>query len=230
MTPAGQILFENAKNIVRDFNLLNSKINNLSPYEPSGEIKIQSSFYYSASFLAKFILKISKLYPQINFIIYDNDSDKEDLILNNKIDIAFVSQKPKSSKIGFFEGKKFKHIIVNKNKIKDAWNSLNYIVPIINKNSEFSSDGWNNSFKRNVAIQVETVFEAIKLCESGFASLYIPSILVEEQLKNGSLHIVSEAPFVFEFRTFVIYSKKSENILSIKVLLEHLKEDLISLD
>ena len=230
LTPAGQLLFENSKNIVRDFDLLSSKINDLSLGEPCGEIRLQTSFYYSVSFLAKFILKISKLYPKIKFIIYDNASNKEDLILNNKIDLAFVSQQPKNKQINFFEGKTFKHIIVSKNKGKTAWSNLEYIVPLINKNDPTSSDGWDNNFERKVAIQVETVFEAIKLCEAGLGALYIPSTLVEQQLKSGLLHIVSEPPFIFEFKTFVIYSKSSENILSIKTLLEHLKEDLINID
>lgn len=228
LTSAGEILFENSKSILSNIDILKSKVREVSNDIPYGEIKIHSLFYYSVDILPNFLLQIREKYPKIIFYIYDNDKSKEKLILENKVDIAFTTEKTDINNFEYFDGLEFKNVIVSSENKKCTWDSLEYIVPFNNKNTDInkSSDGWDNNYKRKEIMLVETAFEALNMCESGLGAAFLPYEIAKKSISNGKLHIVSEAPFSFSTKTYVIYSDKFKYLFSINTIINELKNYL----
>lgn len=225
LTSAGEILFENSKNILSNIDVLKSKIREVSNDVPYGEIKIHSLFYYSVDILPHFLLHIKEKYPKIIFHIHDNNQSKEKLILENKIDIAFTTEKPDQNKFAYFEGLEFKNVIVSSKNKKCNWDNLEYIVPFNNKNIDInsSSDGWDNHYKRKEIMIVETAFEALNICESGLGAAFLPYEIAKKSIQSGKLYIVSEPPFDFSMKTYVIYSDKYKYLFSLKTIIDELE-------
>lgn len=90
LTQAGLLLYETAKNILFEHNLLTQDIYELSKY-PSGTITIGVPPLILATVLSKEIIKLINLNPNIKFnIIEKADKELQKLLEKNELDIAIL--------------------------------------------------------------------------------------------------------------------------------------------
>jgi DNA-binding transcriptional LysR family regulator len=229
LTPAGELLFELSKNIIYEINDIENKMSDFVEGEPQGKISICSDALVQNYLLPKVIINIIEKYPKIYPQMYLMISDiAEKNVLEGHIDFGIITKKPLSDNLEYLYLMNVEHVIVGQPQYKKNWEDFSYIIPrFFGLKNHVFVDGWNdNIYKRKSIIEVEGLETTIKFCENSSGVAFLPIICVEKQLKNGSLSIVSEAPFKYDDKLFLIWSKNKAKNQSFFKVLEEIKNKL----
>lgn len=193
LTPEGIMLEAYARKLVRDFEKMNQVM-----FSHNKIIRIGSSVTVGHYLLNKYIEKIKSQLSNIEFeIVIDNTEVIEDLMLNNKVDVAFVEGQINSPNIIQVEIEKdeLMAVISHDYPIDSPIENLNDLV-LLPWVSREGGSRHRNQFeidmnKRNIhpkvvyrATNLETIIQAVKQ-QYGFA--IISKIAVQEAINQQSL-------------------------------------------
>lgn len=229
LTPAGELLFKLSKNIISDINDMQNQMSNFVDGEPQGNISICSEALVQNYLLPKVMINIINKYPKIYPKMYLMISDvAEKNVLEGKVDLGIITREPMYDSLEYIELLDIPHVIVGKPQEKRNWDEFCYIIPrFFGIKYEVFVDGWNDKvYKRKSLIEVEGLETTIKFCESSTGVAFLPKPCVEEQLKNGSLAVVSDPPFTYSDKLFLFWSKNTIKTKAFFKVLEEIQNSL----
>lgn len=88
ITPAGELLLENAKKIIAIHETLDQNMKTISSKRP---LRIGATMTIGTNIMAKIVTELETLYPDIDsFVTVNNTMHIEEMLLHNELDIALV--------------------------------------------------------------------------------------------------------------------------------------------
>lgn len=187
--------------------------------------KNRGSIFFTASSIDKnfseVIKNFSKTFPHINLFIKQKrfDSEKINLLLNNKVDFAFVNKEINNSQIitevlmkeRVYLAVATKHHLARKKKVsineleKEFFVKLNY-----DSNSAYLYDELEKLFLPNITCQCDDESSLINLVEQGLGIAFISHNLINNSLLPVKLIEIEEA----KYTSFLRLAWKKENYMS----------------
>lgn len=230
LTIEGNIFLEQVKYILQAFYNLDTQINKIKANENMvGKIKIVHSYSWN-EFLPDIVESFMKKFPDIEISLYQLDYKKIEKWLSiGEIDLGLLPRIPQAKDIDGLKLMESPYVIVGKKSDQtDDFSNLSFIYGSSIDN-DYSDNFLEEEFacKKSILVSVSL---CVKMAEKGVGVLWIPEVLVKDQLKSGILSIFKNPPLynkgftrpIAEF--FVSWNK---NIYLSKIsreFIKHLKE------
>ncbi len=211
LTVAGKVFYKKAVIVLQKLNDIEKYFNDLSLEDFSGGVNFGWTNLLNHSLLngvvSDFIQSFPYAIPKI-YTMFSDDIEK-DVILGN-LDAGITTKLPYTGQLDHIELKKSACIIVGKPRTATNWKELSYItIRQNNNNKEYTEVFDDKRFKCKIATEVDSFELAVKMAENGVGALYIPEILITEQLTKGTLKIISEAPVENFLTLYLIWNHDS---------------------
>lgn len=124
------------------------------------------------------------------------------------------------------------YIIVGAQPGQSSWQTLKYItMDDYHQRQYWLNQHWNETlYPRQRILSLNSPSTAIRLCQTGMGALYIPQLMVLEELRQQQLHMIATPPHYHEHRLYLLYHRQFTDFSPVHTLLVLLKEHLIPSD
>lgn len=224
LTVSGKVFVEKAKKVLELLSDIDKYFKDIKSQEIEGAISVGTFNIGDLFCLDESILEFTHKYNNVYIKIDPLDSQKlEDSIFIGDIDIGLTTVKPTNSNIEYLKVAETKYVIVGKSESKKNWNQFKYLISKQSHNS--NPPIWPKELKRNIVGEISTRNLLMKLCKKGLGVITAPEIIVRDDIKNGSLSIVADAPFDSKIELYLIWSKNIYQTQIVKKFLSQLIKD-----
>lgn len=183
LTPAGENLFFNAKNVVESFTSMMEEFRNYSS-SPKGKVVIGIPPLVLTVVSAKVMSKLIKINPTISFeIVEEGAFDLRKKLLLNELDLALILTPTNLNHLIFKE-------------ISLLKNELTAFMSVNNKLATIDKIKWNDLSGSDLALYDESFMVRQNLNKKFEATKVKPNIIVESHLWDFMLELTKNSDFI----------------------------------
>lgn len=169
--------------------------------------------YQMSTMLDHLAQKYTSIYNSVQW--FNEPETIEKGLLEGSLDLGFTSTRPQAKQLQFMQGIPIPYVLVSAIPEQQHWSKLKYAMARKWDDPPKHYQNWDyTKYPVDVILEADSLDPVLDMALSGLAVAWLPHIIVENYLRLGWLHIVSEAPMDVLITPHVLWKKKTPMVAS----------------